>query len=55
MIFALNSIDAINDSSAELITPLQQKFVELSKYMGPEKNYIAQNVNYLLIKWGILK
>ncbi len=54
-LFAMNSVDAIQDHSPELIAAVQMQRSRLNKFVGPEKEYLLRNAEYLLAKWGVLK
>ncbi|MCX6327057.1 MAG: sulfatase [Bacteroidia bacterium] len=51
--FALNSIDAVNDNSPELISAVQQLFKELSSSPEGLASYTYRTAEWLLKKWGI--
>ena len=52
-IFALNSIDAINDSSEELKTAVQVLSNNTKRVFNEPEHYMIQNLDYLLLKWGL--
>ena len=54
-IFALNSIDAINDSSEELKTAVQVLSNNTKRVFNEPEHYMIQNLDYLLLKWGLKK
>jgi arylsulfatase A-like enzyme len=53
--FALNSIDAINDNSPELISAVQQLFKEQDPSAKGLASYSVLMTEWLLKKWGIKK
>jgi arylsulfatase A-like enzyme len=52
-IFALNSIDAVNDNSPELISAVQQLFKEQDPSAKGLASYSVLMTEWLLKKWGI--
>jgi len=52
-IFALNSIDAVNDNSPELKAAVQQLFKEQDSSAKDNASYSVRMTEWLLKKWGI--